>query len=144
MSQWKPTASKKILESKVVAMQAMIDTLERKATQNNNQQSKGAGNPPSSKNNQKTPEPWKFVNKMGDPTMTNNNGLWYSFFKCSKRHGKKMMWVKHKPEDHKDLNKGASKEAPSNLTVKYNLKVTMQAATTKEEVEAFFTQFNLN
>ena len=141
--QWKPTASKKNLESKVVAMQATIDNLEKKATQNNNQQGNGSGNPPSSKNKRKTPEPWKFINETGELTMTNDNGLWYSCSKCGERHGKTMMWVKHKPEEHKDLSKGPGKP-PSKLTVNNDLKVAMQAATTKEEVEAVLTQFNLN
>ena len=76
--------------------------------------------------------------------MTNKNGLWYLCNKCDKQHGKTIMWVKHKPENHKDTNKRTSKDAPSKLTVKRNLKIVMQTAKTKEEVEAVWTKFVLN
>ena len=53
--QWKPTGSKKSLEAKVVAMQAEIEMM--RSNQNNNQQSKGSGNPFSGKSDQKPPRP---------------------------------------------------------------------------------------
>ena len=76
--------------------------------------------------------------------MTNENRRCYLCAKCDKRHNKPVMCVKHKPKNHKDTNKRTNKDAQKNLTMNRDLKIRMQAATTKEEVEAVLTQFSLS
>ena len=102
---------------------------------------------------------WKFLNTTGATTMQKLGNTCYDCKMCSKK-GKEHFWAMHKTEYHSDnyvprsqnvwktrggdTIKEASVKRAFGLKVNNAFKVAKKAARTDAEVDAVFTQFDLN